>query len=567
MNHDQSAPRPLNDQTRTVPAHPLGQPQATYRPCMVLVGGIGGTHSNAELNSLLRRRLRLAVTIALAGSGSLLIKNLFHHTQHLGRNDLDQALHYVLLAVEVMSCVVLWTRLELSTRTLRFIEVAFFGSMVSYFALLQFHSYHSGALLMGVQDDYKDAVLSLANRANAFRWFILIVLYGTFIPNTWKRCVQIVSALVLIPLVLNFVVCYPCLVMGRYTWPVLWDTTVILGLGAAIALFGSYKINELQEEASQARKLGQYRLLRRLGSGGMGEVYLGEHLLLRRACAIKIIRPDQAGDPTTFARFEREVQSMATLTHWNTVEIYDYGHAEDGTFYYAMEYLPGLSLQELVEQHGPLGPGRAIFFLRQLCGALREAHSIGLIHRDIKPSNVIACKRGGVHDVAKLLDFGLVQDISLGAQPQQLTMQGTILGSPPYISPEQARGRGVVDARTDIYSLGALAYYLLTGQAPFVRESVMELLVAHLHETPVPPRQLRPEVPADLEEVILTCLQKDPERRYPDAHSLDRALAQCEAASDWDSDQAELWWDNLRTFEALEREPRSAADTVPAQPA
>jgi serine/threonine protein kinase len=273
----------------------------------------------------------------------------------------------------------------------------------------------------------------------------------------------------------------------------------------------------------------------------MGEVYLGEHRLLRRACAIKVIRPEQAGDPTTLSRFEREVQAMATLTHWNTVEIFDYGHTEDGTFYYVMEYLPGLSLQDLVERHGPLSPGRAVHFLRQLCAALREAHDIGLIHRDIKPSNIIASQRGGVHDVAKLLDFGLVQDIGI-AGDDKLTMQGTILGSPAYISPEQARGRGQVDSRTDIYSLGGLAYFLVTGQMPFVRESVMEMIAAHLHEAPLSPRQIRPELPTDLEDVILKCLSKSPDDRYASVNRLDKALALCECADTWDNDQAEQWW-------------------------
>src|SRR5207247_8404931 len=171
-------------------------------------------------------------------------------------------------------------------------------------------------------------------------------------------------------------------------------------------------------------------------------VYLGEHTLLKRTCAIKLIRAEQAGNPTTLSRFEREVQAMATLTHWNTVEIYDYGRSADGTFYYVMEYLPGLSLQELVDQHGPLPPDRAIHFLRQLCAALKEAHAIGLIHRDIKPSNVIACQRGGVHDVAKLLDFGLVQDVGgFATGSEKITVVGAILGSPNYISPEQARDR------------------------------------------------------------------------------------------------------------------------------
>jgi serine/threonine-protein kinase len=320
---------------------------------------------------------------------------------------------------------------------------------------------------------------------------------------------------------------------------------VVLGMGAAIAIFGSYRIQELQEEAFHARKLGQYRLTHRLGAGGMGEVYLAEHVLLRRACAIKLIRPEQAGDSTNLSRFEREVQSMATLTHWNTVEIYDYGHAADGTFYYVMEYLPGLSLQELVDRHGSLPPGRAIHFLRQLCAALREAHGIGLIHRDIKPSNIIACQRGAVYDVAKLLDFGLVvHKVHFGASSDadKLTIPGAILGSPPFISPEQATGKGQIDSRTDIYSLGGLAYFLLTGQPPFIRDSAMELLVAHLRETVTPPRELRPEIPHDLEEVVLKCLNKNPADRFEDAASLDAALAACASADHWSPDQAERWW-------------------------
>src|ERR1017187_6281359 len=299
-----------------------------------------------------------------------------------------------------------------------------------------------------------------------------------------------------------------------------------MSISSAMAIFGSYRISELHQQAHHARKLGQYQLHRRLGAGGMGEVFLGEHLLLKRTCAIKLIRPEQAGDPKTLARFEREVQSMANLTHWNTVEVYDYGRTADGTFYYVMEYLPGLSLQELVEQQGPLPAGRAIHFLRQICGALREAHSVGLIHRDIKPSNVIVCTRGGVPDVAKLLDFGLVQDISAFTNgDDKLTMVGAILGSTNYLSPEQATGKGPIDGRTDIYSVGALAYFLVTGQTPFVRDTAMELIAAHLKDEVQPPRLLRPDLPADLEEVILMCLRKNPDDRFPDAESLDLALA------------------------------------------
>src|SRR5262249_21485618 len=357
-----------------------------------------------------------------------------------------------------------------------------------------------------------------------------------------KRCALVVGLMALTPLVLTAGTCTHCPIMGGHTATILLDMSVPLGMGVAIAIFGSYKISELQQEALQARKLGQYVLRRLLGKGGMGEVYLGEHVLLRRACAIKLIRPDQAGDRTTLSRFEREVKAMAALTHWNTVEIYDYGHAEDGTFYYVMEYLPGLSLQELVEGCGPLPPARAVHFLRQLCGALSEAHALGVIHRDLKPSNVIAGERGGVHDVAKLLDFGLVQCLGMRPGTERLTIQGTILGSPPYMAPEQARGKDELDARTDIYSLGAVAYFLPTGHAPFARETAMEMLVAHVHEQPVHVRDLRPEVPADLADVVMRCLEKDPAARYQDADSLEQALAQCECADLWGRHEARAWW-------------------------
>src|SRR5438874_2763304 len=267
----------------------------------------------------------------------------------------------------------------------------------------------------------------------------------------------------LTPLALTALTCGHCPRLGGYTGQVLFDMGICLGMAAAIAVFGSYKISELQQEALEARKLGQYVLKRRLGRGGMGEVYLGEHVLLRRTCAIKLIRPDQAGDRTNLSRFEREVKAMATLTHWNTVEIYDYGHAEDGTFYYVMEYLPGLNLEDLVEQHGPMPPERAVHFISQVCQALREAHSIGLIHRDIKPSNIFASERGKVYDVAKLLDFGLVKSVGLGNDGNALTREGSFAGSPAFMSPEQAAGGQPLDARSDIYNLGAVAYFLTTG--------------------------------------------------------------------------------------------------------
>ena len=257
---------------------------------------------------------------------------------------------------------------------------------------------------------------------------------------------------------------------------------------------------------------------------------------------MKVIRPEQAGDPGTLQRFLQEVQVTATLTHPNTIQVFDYGQASDGTVFYAMEYLTGLSLEELVGRYGPLPPGRAIFLVRQLCGALAEAHGVGLIHRDIKPSNVIVCARGGLHDVAKLLDFGLVRMESIDPGGAGLTRAGLIFGTPGYMSPEQASGRQTVDARSDIYSLGALSYFLATGEPPFVRDTVVQTLAAHLDEAVVPLRRLNAEVPPDFEDVVLRSLAKDPDHRFADIAGLDRALGACGATGEWTQADAASWW-------------------------
>jgi serine/threonine-protein kinase len=306
-------------------------------------------------------------------------------------------------------------------------------------------------------------------------------------------------------------------------------------------------MSRLRRQAAEARQLGPYRLRSCLGCGGMGEVYLAEHQLLKRPCAVKLIRADDAADPRALERFEREVRLTATLSHPNTVEIYDYGRTEDGTYYYVMEYLRGLSLADLIDRHGPLPPARAVYLLRQVCGALREAHASGLIHRDIKPSNIFAARRGGVEDIAKLLDFGLVRPAATGPDGDRdrgvhLSVEGQILGTPLFMSPEQAGGGRGLDARSDIYSLGGVAYFLLTGRPPFEGESGIAVMIAHARDPVVPPSRLRPEIPEDLERVVLRCLAKDPAERFPDVASLERALAACDCAGDWDADWAARWW-------------------------
>jgi serine/threonine-protein kinase len=314
---------------------------------------------------------------------------------------------------------------------------------------------------------------------------------------------------------------------------------------AAIAVFAAARAHALQRRAFEAERraeqIGQYALKRKLGAGGMGEVWLAEHALLKRPCAMKFIRPNLAADPETAASFAREVQAVTGLTHINTVRVYDYGRAPDGAFYYVMEYLHGPTLEKLVRETGPLPPGRVVYLLRQVCGALAEAHAAGLVHRDLKPGNVIVAALGGQRDVAKLLDFGLVQDLTADAA-DRLTRSGTVLGTPAYMSPEQAAGESAVDARGDVYALGAVAFFALTGRPAFQGKSLGLLLAAHRSEAPPALTDVRPDVPADLAAVVAHCLAKDPNDRFPSAADLDRALGKCGCAADWSAERASDWW-------------------------
>jgi serine/threonine-protein kinase len=330
--------------------------------------------------------------------------------------------------------------------------------------------------------------------------------------------------------------------LGNNMWLVV-EMTIMMGITYLCATYGTYVIGNLRQEAFVARQLGQYRLCRLIGAGGMGEVYLAEHQMMKRPVAIKLIRPGKSADPQALARFEREVRATAKLSHWNTIEIFDYGRTEDGTFYYVMEYLPGLSLADLVDKHGPLPPARAVHLLMQTCDALAEAHRNGLVHRDIKPGNIFSAQRGGIHDVAKLLDFGLAKPVSPDtAPPVQLTQEGAITGSPLYMSPEQALGDSEPDGRSDIYSLGAVAYYVLSGSPPFGGEKAIRIILAHAHEEVVPPSRLRGDIPADLEQIVLRCLAKNPADRYQDVLALRQALSECSVAGSWSHGDAAKWW-------------------------
>jgi len=313
----------------------------------------------------------------------------------------------------------------------------------------------------------------------------------------------------------------------------LWATA-----GIAVATLASHVIYGLQERARQARKLGQYTLEEKIGAGGMGEVYRARHAMLRRPTAVKLLTSD--GSETQLRRFEKEVQLTARLTHPNTISIFDYGRTPDGVFYYAMELLDGLSLEELVLRHGPQPPGRVIHILLQVAGALREAHKVGLIHRDIKPANIHLCRRGDVPDVVKVLDFGLVRELK-GSEDVTKSNLNAVVGTPLYLAPEAITAPDRVDGRADLYGLGGVAYYLATGATPFSGQNAVELCAHHLHRAPDPPSQRHP-VPADLERVILACLEKRPDDRPASAEALVRELARCADAGSWSESDAEAFW-------------------------
>jgi serine/threonine-protein kinase len=327
------------------------------------------------------------------------------------------------------------------------------------------------------------------------------------------------------------------------------NQALALAVGGFVAVVGVRTIRNLRSEAFQARQLGQYHLRRLIGRGGMGEVYLAEHRLMRRPCAIKVIQSDRVGDPRALARFEREVRAIAKLSHWNSVDIFDYGRTADGTFFYVMEYLPGLSLQQLVDQHGPISTGRAIYLLRQVCDALAEAHQVGLVHRDIKPANIFAAERGGQFDVAKLLDFGLVKPI-LESDPDtneiQVSMEGVISGSPLYMSPEQALGDSDPDRRSDIYSLGCVAYFLVTGRPPFTGNKPLKVILAHSNDKVDLPSDHVSSIPEDFERIVLRCLAKRPEDRFGSIDELAEALDACADVGQWSRVEAEQWWRQQR---------------------
>ncbi|HWB14280.1 MAG TPA: serine/threonine protein kinase [Pirellulales bacterium] len=333
----------------------------------------------------------------------------------------------------------------------------------------------------------------------------------------------------------------PLRIMRMAFW-VLFGLLAACSVGIFVFTVVVARMQRAMREAVMATKqLGQYQLEEKIGAGGMGVVYRGRHAMLRRPTAIKLLDVEKT-TPETIRRFEREVQITSQLNHPNTIAIYDYGKTPEGVFYYAMEYLEGINLEQLVQKHGPQPEGRVIHVLRQVCGSLSEAHLVGLIHRDVKPANIILTQRGGVSDFAKLLDFGLVK--AIGAEREaRLTMAGAVTGTPLYLSPEAIQHPDEVDPRSDLYALGAVGYFLLTGAPVFEAKSVVDILTHHVHTPPQPPSErLGRFISPDLEAIVLRCLSKRPDDRPASARELADSLARCSTCGDWSEAEAVAWW-------------------------
>ena len=337
------------------------------------------------------------------------------------------------------------------------------------------------------------------------------------------------------------------------------DSMVLAGLlktalgSAVIAVMASRVVYRLGTAVSAARELGSYRLEERLGEGGMGQVWKASHRLLQRSAAIKLIRPealasgDDASHSNTLRRFEKEARATACLTSIHTVQVFDFGRTDDGAFYYVMELLDGVDMDTLVEKYGPVQPERTVELLKQVCHSLMDAHAHDLIHRDVKPSNIFVCRLGPDYDFVKVLDFGLVKELDMSDKQSVLTQDGLATGTPAFMAPEVALGAPEIGPRTDIYTLGCVAYWLLTGETLFDGVTPMAIVSKHVSEPPVPPsRRSELDIPVALEQLIMECLEKDPANRPQSMAEIARLLDEIELENPWTPKRASRWWERHR---------------------
>lgn len=402
-----------------------------------------------------------------------------------------------------------------------------------------------------VLDIYNTVVFHPATDAY-FGVSLLLFLSAAFIP--WRPGYQIALAataavwfLVLQGALYSFFPEYPAFWMERggaeaFRDHTIWGVVSLAILGGTSALI-SRTLYQLNKSAHRAKRLGNYLIHDEIGKGGMGQVFLAQHSLMCRPTAVKVMHAGDGSELTALARFEREVKLSSTLTHPNTITIFDVGRTPERSLYYAMEYLEGLDLQDLVDRFGPLPPARATYILKQVCGSLAEAHSRDIIHRDIKPSNIFLTRRGGLYDYVKVLDFGLAKQMRK-EETTAITQSGLLFGTPRYLAPETVYGSEKIDGRSDLYCLGGVAYFLLTGQPPFTAESSVEVVVDHVKTIPRRPSEVsETAIPAELDDVVMKCLEKKPADRYRTAGELEAALDAIPLTEPWSRAKAEEWWD------------------------
>jgi eukaryotic-like serine/threonine-protein kinase len=503
----------------------------------------GDSAASQHANSLIQTRLQAA---SLTLGFGFAIFGIWTAIRELGSRELH--LGYGFLGLELITAVVLigigvWLAKvnAASASCLRWCELIIFGLPTIAFTVLHY-----------LEIVFMAPIFDVIPLMPMSGWQILIFAYAVFVPRSWLRVLSVVIAISICPLLATVLAMF----MHRNVMDLIFhdrssSVEMILSLVATVfaAVTSVHMINQLRARADEAKELGRYRLKEKIGSGGMGDVYLAEHRLMKRPCAVKVIRPEKAGDPRAIARFEREVRATSRLNHWNSISIYDYGRTADGTFFYVMEYLTGLSVQELVKRRGPMSSARVVYLLKQVCNALSEAHSIQLVHRDIKPANLMVTELGGAFDVIKLLDFGLAKPFadSFKSQDSELTVAGSLTGSPLYMSPEQAMGETEADHRSDIYALGGVAFYMLTGRPPFDSPGTMKVLLSHLNEQPVAPSSIRLQssgasISPELDAIVLRCLSKLPEERFQSAREMQVALDQLPESNTWTEQLAQQWW-------------------------
>jgi len=445
----------------------------------------------------------------------------------------------ILHGVAALAFLGIWLLLRAGQRSARFVRST--ESLGLFAAVI-------ATALMGVATEARerpDVVVLLG-------LVITIFARAVYVPSSGRRTLWLGIALAP-PLLIGNFVCFmgaspeavavfaPGMSVRAFAGRVTIQMGVWWAVSVGVTTLASGVLYGLRRAVRDAQKLGQYHLAEELGRGAMGVVYRATHALLRRPTAIKMLDPERTG-AEAIARFEKEVCLTARLTHPNTITVFDYGRTPDGVFYYAMELLRGATLEAVVAADGPQPAGRVVKVLAEAASALAEAHAIGLIHRDIKPANLMLCEHGGLRDVTKLLDFGLVRHVGPEAD-LSATEQGIVMGTPYYMAPEAFRGAEEVDASSDLYGLGAVGYFMLTGEPPFTADSFVGICTKHLTEVPVPPSErLGRPVDEDLEALVLACLAKDPKDRPASAVELAERLRSCRCAGSWTAEDARGWW-------------------------